>query len=193
MKIGLFGGTFDPIHCAHLIIAQYIKEELNLNKVVFIPAAYPPHKQVFSEPQLRFKMVNLAIINNAAFECSEIEITKKETSYSVDTIELINKTLNLPKDKLFWIMGSDNFVDLPNWKDPKKIIELCTMVIFPRIQDSFDKTPEEYKNKVIYLKNAPIIDISSTTIRSLVQKGRSIKYLVPSAVEKLIYSENLYR
>lgn len=192
MKVGLYGGTFDPIHCAHLIIAQYVKEELNLNKVLFIPSAYPPHKQIFSKPGSRLKMVNLAIGDNQAFECSEVEITKTEISYSVDTIELLKKELGLPKENLFWIMGSDNLVDLTNWKNPKKIFELCKVVIFPRSDNSFENAPEEFRKKVIYLENAPIMDISSTTIRGLVQKRRSIKYLVPPAVEELIYSEKLY-
>ncbi|MFQ5865030.1 MAG: nicotinate-nucleotide adenylyltransferase [bacterium] len=192
MKIGLYGGTFDPIHCAHLVIAQYIKEVLHLNKVIFIPSAYPPHKQVFSKPLLRLKMVNLAIGDNQAFECSKIEITKKETCYSVDTIELLKKELDLPRENLFWIMGSDNLVDLPNWKNPDRILDLCNIVIFPRIDISFENALEEHRKRVIYLKDAPIIDISSTTIRNFVEKGHSIKYLVPPAVEELIYSEKLY-
>jgi nicotinate-nucleotide adenylyltransferase len=193
LKVGLYGGTFDPIHCAHLIIAQYIKEELNLSKVIFIPSAYPPHKPVFSEPMLRLKMVECAIRDNHAFECSKVEITKKEITYSVDTIDLLKDELNLPKENLFWIMGSDNLVDLQHWKSPEKIFELCNMVIFPRGDNSFEKAQENFKKRVIYLKDAPIIEISSTMIRNSVQKGRSIKYLVPPTIEEIIHSEKLYR
>ncbi len=192
MKIGLYGGTFDPIHCAHLIIAQYVKEELKLDKVIFIPAAYPPHKEVFSDPRHRLKMVNLAISDNPAFESSEIEIRKGDVSYSVDTIESLKKGYDLPGEHLFWIMGADNLVDFTNWRNPDRILELCTIVIFPRSDKSFEKAPEWIKKNVIYLKHAPIIEISSTTIRSFVQNGRSIRYLVPPAVEKFIYSQNLY-
>ncbi|MFQ5825036.1 MAG: nicotinate-nucleotide adenylyltransferase [bacterium] len=193
MKIGLYGGTFDPIHNAHLIIAQYIKEELQLNKVIFIPSACPPHKQVFATPGIRLKMVNLAIADNPDFECSEIEIRKQVITYSVDTIESLKNQFNIDKQNLFLLMGSDNLIDLPNWKNPEKIIGLCTIVVFPRSHDNIERVQSQYRDKVIYLQGAPVIEISSTTIRNLIHKDRSIKYLVPPKVEELINSEKLYR
>ncbi|TDI83453.1 MAG: nicotinate (nicotinamide) nucleotide adenylyltransferase [Caldithrix sp.] len=192
MKIGLYGGTFDPIHTAHLLIAQYITEELNLQKIIFIPSADPPHKAVYSSSEHRFKMLQLAILKNAAFEISAFEIKKKGVSFSVDTIEQLKKQLNVDKQNLFWIIGSDNFVDFPNWKDPDKIFELCNVVVFPRNTDDFEKAPNEYQERAFYLKNTPLLDISSTRIRTLVKEKRSIKYWVPPAVEAFIHSEKLY-
>lgn len=193
MKVGLYGGTFDPIHNAHLIIAQFVKEELTLDKVIFIPSAHPPHKQVFSASSVRLKMVNLAIAENTHFECSELELNRQEIAYSVDTIEFLKHQFKITKEQLFWLMGFDNLIDLPNWKNPDKIFGLSTIVVFPRSQDRINNIRKEYLEKVIFLHKAPILEISSTTIRDFIQKGRSIKYLVPPAVEELIYSEKLYQ
>ncbi len=192
MKIGLYGGTFDPIHTAHLLIAQYITEALNLQKIIFIPSAHPPHKAVYSSSEHRFKMVQLAIQKNAAFEGSDFEIKKKGVSFSVDTITELKKRLDIDKQNLFWIIGSDNFVDFPNWKDPDKIFDLCNVVVFPRNADDFEKAPNEYQEQTLYLKDTPLLDISSTRIRSLVKGKRSIEYWVPRAVEAFIHSERLY-
>ncbi|MFQ5771766.1 MAG: nicotinate-nucleotide adenylyltransferase, partial [bacterium] len=170
MNIGLYGGTFDPIHCAHLIIAQFIKEELNLSKIIFIPSGNPPHKQVFGPAHLRLKMVQLSIVDNSDFECSMIEINKPDKSYSVDTIAQIKNDFNLTKENLFFIIGSDNFIELPKWKKPDKIFQMCKVVVFPRNKVDFELTPPEFRKQAIHLKNAPIIEISSTQIRSLIKR-----------------------
>lgn len=192
MKIGLYGGAFDPIHNAHMIIAQFIKEELSLEKIIFIPSALPPHKSVFASAERRLLMVQAAIASNPAFEFSEIEIEKGGTSYSVNTIAQLKKVYGLSRSCLFWIMGSDNFVDFSKWKDPDLILELCRVVVFPRSMVDFHCSPVQYRKEVIYLGNAPLIDISSTLVRSLISDGRSISYLVPPAVGELIKSSNLY-
>ncbi|MCZ6820290.1 MAG: nicotinate-nucleotide adenylyltransferase [Calditrichaeota bacterium] len=193
MKIGLYGGAFDPIHNAHMIIAQFIKEELSLEKIIFIPSALPPHKSVFAAAERRLLMVQAAIASNPVFEYSEIEIEKGGTIYSVDTIAQLKEIHRLPRSCLFWIMGSDNFADFSKWKDPDLILELCHVVVFPRSTIDFHRSPVEYRKKVIYVSNAPLIDISSTLVRSLISAGRSISYLVPPAVEEVIKSSNLYR
>lgn len=193
MKIGLYGGSFDPIHNAHLIIAQFIREALNLNKIVFIPSANPPHKEIFAEPELRYQMVQEAVQDNPAFECSDIEIRENVDSYTVDTLKLITEKWKLKKESLFWIMGSDSFADLPKWKEPEKIITLCTIVVFPRRHEDFEKAPEEYKKHAHYAEDSPLIEISSTLIRAFTKKGRSIRYLVPAAVEALIREKKLYK
>ncbi len=192
MKIGLYGGTFDPIHCAHLIIAQFIKEELNLSKIIFIPSGIPPHKNVYLPATLRLKMVRLAINDNPDFECSTIEINNTTTNYSVHTIEQIKTELSIAKKDLFFLVGSDNFIDFPKWKNPHKIYQICNVVVFPRDKADFEKTPLEFRKQSIYLDNAPIIEISSTQIRSSIKQNRSIRYLVPQLVEKFIRDEQLY-
>ncbi|NIR48682.1 nicotinate (nicotinamide) nucleotide adenylyltransferase [candidate division KSB1 bacterium] len=194
MKIGLYGGTFDPIHIAHLIIAQYIKEELHLSKVIFIPSGSPPHKEVYSAKALRLKMVQASIQGNPDFDCSEIEIHGSDTNYSVETILRLKKELDISAQSLFWIIGSDNFMDFPKWKEPEKILQMCNVVVFPRESNDFEKAPPEFKHhESVHLLDAPILQISSTEIRTLIQQERSIKYLVPPPVERIIRSNNLYR
>ena len=188
----MYGGTFDPIHTVHLLIAQYICEELNLQKIIFIPSASPQHKKVYSKPEHRLRMVQLAISDNPVFECSDFEIKTEGRSFSVDTIGELKKRLDIDKLNLFWIIGSDNFVDFPSWKDPDKLFDLCNVVVFPRNADDFERAPKVYREQTLYLKNTPLLDISSTRIRSLVEEKRSIEYWVPPAVEAFIYSEKLY-
>ncbi len=192
MKIGLYGGTFDPIHSAHLLIAEFIKDDLDLDKIIFIPSGTPPHKDVFLPPEPRLEMVQLAVANNPDFEVSRIEIENPDVSYSVDTINKLNEKFSLPKDDLIWIIGSDNFVDFDKWKDPAKILNMCTVVVFPRNVVDFSKVPSHFADKAVYLKHAPIIEISSTQIRSRIKKGLSVKYFVPQAVETLVYSHKTF-
>lgn len=193
MKIGLYGGTFDPIHNAHLIIAQYVKEELNLSKVVFVPSAHPPHKDIHLAADLRWKLVNLAIADNPQFETSDIEMKQKGVTYSVDTISALKHDLGIPQKDLYWIIGSDNLFTFQKWRNPEGILKLCTLAVFPRSQDDLRNMPAGLRENLVYLKDAPRIEISSTTVRSLIQSGRCIKYLVPPAVEAFILSEKLYR
>lgn len=192
MKIGLYGGTFDPIHCAHLIISQYIIEELQLEKVIFIPAAHPPHKETFAAPQLRLQMVYDAIRDNPRFECSEFEIHQSEKTYSVDTIRALKNELGIAREDLYWIMGSDNFLTFDTWKEPEEICRLSRLVVFPRNPQDFQRTPHTFREGAVYIENAPIIDISSTFVRRLLREGRSIHHMVPLQVEELIYQNHLY-
>ncbi|MFQ5636363.1 MAG: nicotinate-nucleotide adenylyltransferase [bacterium] len=194
MKVGLYGGTFDPLHNAHLIIAQYIKEEFHLDKIIFIPCGLPPHKDVFSSKEVRLEMVQASIADNPVFELSDIEVRSSITSYSVDTIKQIKDRRRANCPTFFWIIGSDNYLQFPQWKNPEKILEMCDLIVFPRNHDDFERAPEEFKDHpAIHLINAPLIEISSTQIRALVQKERSIRYLVPAAVEAIIHSSHLYR
>lgn len=192
IRLGLYGGAFDPIHSAHLIIAQYIKEELDLNKIVFIPAANPPHKMVHSPAAIRLEMVQESIANNQHFECSDIEIRNPDVRYSIDSISRLKSEYAVDADSLFWIIGSDNFVDFLSWKSPEKIVELCTLVVFPRNKVNFEEGPQAFKSEAIYLRDAPLLDISSTMVRSFVREGRSVSYLVPPPARHLIEEHKLY-
>jgi nicotinate-nucleotide adenylyltransferase len=190
LRIGLYGGIFDPIHNAHLLIAQFIKEDLKLDKIIFIPSGIPPHKDVFWPTEKRLSTVRLAVADNPWFEISTIEIENAAVSYSVDTIHKLNAEIGLPKGDLIWIVGSDNFVDFDKWKNPSRIFEMCTVVVFPRKAGDYARAPEEFSRKAVYLKHAPIIEISSTQVRARIEKGLSVKYFVPQVIEDLVASGN---
>lgn len=193
MKIGLYGGTFDPVHCGHLIIAQYVRDELSLDKIFFIPTANPPHKQSETPASLRFEMLELAVADNPHFEVSDFEMTSAGVSYTVDTVANFKKKFNLTREELFLIIGSDNFVDFANWREPKKIAQQCHIVVFPRSPGDWEAAPAPFREHAIYLQNAPRLEISSTQIRAFIKQGKAIRYLVPPAVKRFIESRKLYR
>ncbi len=190
MRLGIYGGTFDPIHNAHLIIAQFVKEELNLDEILFIPSGTPPHKAVFAPAALRLEMVMRAIADNPVFSVSELEVNKEEVSYTVETIAAVQQAYQA---SLHLVIGSDNFVNLHQWRDPGKILQLCDVAVFPRNGVDARHAQQIYRNEAHILTSAPQIDISSTLIRDLVRGGRSIQYLVPKPVEEIIISNHLYR
>lgn len=192
MRVGLYGGSFDPVHNAHLLIAQYVLEELSLQKILFIPSGIPPHKKIFSEPEQRLQMVKLAIVDNPRFEASDFEVKTSGPSYSIETIVHFSRELGLKKNEMFWIMGSDNFRDFQNWKNPRKILDSCEVVVFPRDRQDAKKFPSKYRKEVHSLPLAPLIEISSSKIRDLVRERRSIKYWVPEVVEAFILEEKIY-
>lgn len=191
MKVGLYGGTFDPIHCAHLIIAQFVKEELALDKIIFIPSGSPPHKDVFTPAGLRLEMVRLAIKDYAGFEVSLVELENPEISYSVETISELKNQLSLAREDLYWIIGSDSFLDLPQWKEPRKIVEMCKLIVVPRRSGDFESIANKFKTDAVYVES-PVIEVSSTRIRELVQQHRSIRNWVPDDVRELIRTKKLY-
>jgi len=193
MKIGLFGGTFDPIHIGHLIIAEWIYEELQLEKIIFIPAGDPPHKQskYISSVKHRLEMVRLAIEDNSKFDISEFEAEKIGKSYSVETLKEFSEVYK-SQATLFWIIGSDSLIDLPNWFQPDKIYELSTVVVYPRMDFEVEKASRHLREKSLIVA-APQIEISSTEIRNRVSNGPTIRYLVPSKVEEYICTNGLYK
>ena len=199
MNIGIMGGTFSPIHNGHLILSEYIRESINLDKVIFIPTGIPPHKsfKYVLDGQIRKKMVELAIDSNPYFTVSTIEIDRVDTSYTIDTITQLKKIY--PKDNLFMIIGADSLLDLHMWKDFKKLITMVDFVVADRHGSNGAKVTNriEELNKMfisnIIKVDTPIIDISSTMIRENINKGLSIKYLVPEAVEEYIEKNHLYR
>ncbi len=193
VKFGLYGGTFDPIHNAHLSIARYVKDKLGLNKIIFIPASIPPHKKTISASSIRFKMVETAIADEPAFECSDIEINRFGKSYSYDTICALKKEYQLEKEQIYWIMGADNLTDFNTWYKPDEILKICNVVIFPRKKHDDELTHNKFFQQILYLGKAPLIEISSSAIREKVNNGFSIKKIVPDQIEKIIIEEKLYR
>lgn len=193
MKICLFGGTFDPPHIAHLIIAESILNILKVDKILFIPASLPPHKPAssFSPLNARVDMLRLAIRNNPSFQMSEIEIRQPGISYSIDTIKKIKKEMGLERENLYFAIGSDSLLNLHTWKDPMGILSLSTVVVIPRRSFEKEKVDKKYLQYVQFL-DLPVIDISSSMIRDMVRRGKSIKYLVTDEVLEYIQKNKLY-
>jgi nicotinate-nucleotide adenylyltransferase len=212
MNIGLMGGTFNPVHLAHLRIAEEARDECRLERVLFIPAADPPHKPLAGEVSFarRCEMVRLAIAGNPAFELSDIEGQREGKSYSVDTIGFFHT--QRPEDKLFFIIGSDSFFEIGLWHRYAEIFRLCSLIVVERpgrpVADPLGALPVAIRGEFSYtdapgrlkhasgqcvhiLKGRPL-DISSTAIRGLVAAGSPITRLVPPAVEAYIKSQRIY-
>jgi nicotinate-nucleotide adenylyltransferase len=192
MKIGIFGGTFNPPHVGHLIVAEQVNTELGLDKIIFIPSFISPHKQE-GESDLaehRLAMTKLAISNSYNFICSDIEISKKETSYSIHTLEQLKRENDA--DIFFLIVGMDNYLTFQLWKEPHRILEFATLVVLNR--PGYPKQVNEiFGTKNTVFVDVPNIDISSSDIRRRVKEKRSIHYLVPNNVEEYISSNGLFR
>lgn len=194
IKIGLFGGSFDPIHNGHLILANWVRNKLSLGRIIFIPAAVPPHKQnlKLTDSNHRYRMVQIAIENHPNFEVSDIEIKRSGISYTIDTIFYFQQKFSLNNKHLFLIIGADSLLDFPNWKEPEKIIENCQVVVLQRPEVNLNQAKPEYKRQAIILQS-PLIDISATDIRRRIREGDSIAQFVPPAVEHYIYEHKLYK
>jgi len=190
MKIGVFGGTFDPPHIAHLIIAEFVRQELALDRILFIPAAMPPHKrdQTISAPEHRLAMVRLALKGNPAFEVNDLEIRRKGVSYTVDTLEGLKR--QRPGDTLILLIGEDNLIDFGQWKDPQRILTLALVVVMTR--PGFTGSPHLPTGERITVCEVPELAIASRSIRERVRDGKSIRYFVPNEVEVYIRTNRLY-
>ncbi len=195
-KIGLFGGTFDPIHFGHLTLAERVLNEFSLDEIIFIPAGSPPHKTTkkVTEKQHRLNMVLLATRDNPRFSVSDFEIQNESLNYSYITISHFKE--QNPKDEFFFIVGGDSFRDFPDWKNYRTLISLCTFIVVPRpgTQPSgyFEKfCGDEVPPRVFFLNNFSC-GISSTKIRTLLKEGKEIKNQVPHNVEQYIKTNKLY-
>jgi len=198
MRVGVFGGTFDPIHIGHLVSAEEAWVELKLERVVFIPAGLPPHKldHVVSPVEHRLAMLELAIASNPHFAVSRVDMDRFGPSYTADTIELLRDEWG-PGVEIYFIMGSDSLLDILTWHDPRRLIRLCRFVVLSRPGyqvdlDELDALLPGVASRVQML-NAPELAISSTDIQRRVREGLSIKYQVPEAVEDYIYQHKLYQ
>ncbi len=193
MKIAVMGGTFNPIHFAHLVSAEQVRESLGYEKILFIPAGQPPHKE---QPSLvsathRFQMVLLATENNPFFEVSSIELDRVGPSYTIQTI----KTLNLMYGEtveLAWIIGADSLIEYKIWKDFESVLEQCSLIVTTRPNYNLEQVPTEIRDKVTLIQITGI-DISATEIRHRIRDNVSIRYLVPESVAAYIDKHRLYR
>ena len=198
MNIGVLGGTFDPIHMGHLIIAEEIRGQLDLTEVLFIPAGEPWLKMnnSISLAEHRVQMVRLAIADESFFKLSTIEIERAGPSYTIDTITQLKGQIGA-EDKLFFILGWDNLMQLPQWSEPSRLVQMCNLVAVPRVGyvppdlNTLKAAITGLSQSVIML-NTPQIEISSSEIRSRVARGLSIHHLVPEPVERYIRQHGLY-
>jgi nicotinate-nucleotide adenylyltransferase len=199
MDIGVLGGTFDPVHNGHIAIAGEAVSRLKLAQVIFIPAGQPWLKvQHPMAPAVhRVEMVKLAIKNDLLFSLSMVEIEKSGPSYTVDTMVALQEQFGA-ETRLYFLMGSDALASISLWKEPERLVQMCTLVAFTR-QDNHTTDVNEIERTVpgigrhVILVDIKPIDISSTDIRERVAKGLSIRGLVPLAVEQYIYQHGLYR
>lgn len=188
MKIGILGGTFNPIHLGHLILAEEIREKLTLDKIIFVPANLPPHKEGLDVAPcpMRLTMINLAAKGNRYFKVSDTEIKRKGKSYTIDTIREFKRLY--PQDELFFIIGSDLLNYLDEWKDLNEITKMVKFVVATRPGYPLEKIPS-------YIATCPIraVDISGFEIRRCIKENKSFRYLVPEAVYRYITKNKLYR
>jgi len=191
-KIGILGGTFNPPHIAHLIAAEAVCDNLKLEKILFVPAATPPHKLNIEiiPAERRLQMVKLAIGDNRLFEVSEVELQRRGPSFTIDTLTDLKR--EFPKKTFYFLLGIDLLLEFDTWKNPEKILEECTIVAMNRPGFDLAKVDKDLLRRV-EIVNVPGLDISSTNIRRLVKSGKSIKYLVPDEVEKYIKENFIYR
>ncbi len=198
--LGVFGGTFSPIHYGHLMICEAIREEFGLDRILFVPAQIPPHKDInrVAEAEHRLEMTRLAIMDNPFFEVSDIEMKREGASYTVDTL-LAFKALYGPETQLSLIVGADSIVQLTSWRRFEEIIRLCRFIVARRpdtsddvLDKAIDHLVSDY-GAVIKKSKAVAMPYSSTEIRERVSSGLSIRYRVPPCVEHYIQEHRLYR
>ncbi len=192
-KIGLFGGTFDPVHNGHLIISEYLWDLLELEEIWFIPAKKHPLKNNMgiTPTAHRLEMLKLAVADNPHLKISEVETKRAGVSYTIDTlIELENRMGGNPV-RFYFFIGMDNVNDLHRWKSPDRILEKSQVVAFGRPGFEPRKEAEKYLARIKFV-HVPLLEISSTLIRKRISEGRSVRYLIPESVERYIHDKQLY-
>jgi nicotinate-nucleotide adenylyltransferase len=215
-KLGIIGGTFNPVHYGHLAAAEEVRDRLKLDRVLFIPSALPPHKQEEDMPSAvqRLEMVRLAVTGNPHFKVSDIEVKRGGKSYTIDTIEAL---LPLhPGAEFYFVTGLDSFMDIETWKDWERLLSLCSFVVLSRPGYSFTELAKigfmaqseqelasldrrETEQAVVksdgskvFLERISLYDVSSTDIRTRIHQSRTVKYHLPESVEHYIIENKLY-
>lgn len=201
MKVGILGGAFDPPHMGHLILAQACLESADLEEIWWLPSAHSPHKpaNLISSWEHRVSMVKLAIVGNASFRVETIESTLPGPNFTYQTLSALKA--QHPDHQFHLILGEDSLVDLPQWREPKKVIEQAALVVYPRRGNSV-WNEEEWRARLglgagerpelIRVSDVPLVDIASRDLRKRVSQGKSIRYQVPRAVEVYLRQNALY-
>ena len=197
VRLGVLGGTFDPVHIGHVLLAERAREQFELEQVLWVPAGDPWRKpsRVVTPAEHRVAMLELAIEGNAAFRLCSLEVERPGPSYTVETLAELHR--QDPGGELFFLLGLDALEDLPNWHQPARLIELATLAVAPR--GAQPPSPEELERlvpglgrRVVWVE-MPRVDVSGTELRRRASEGRSLRYLVPDAVEVYIRRHGLYR
>lgn len=193
MRIGVLGGTFDPIHVGHLIIADRVREEAGLDEIWFMPALHPPHKEdeTVTDAGIRLELVKAAVRGVAGFRVSELEYELGGASYTIETATALSA--RYPEDRFFWIVGGDMVAYLPNFHRIEELVRLIGFIGVkrPGYEDALADLPKGIRDAVMPVE-VPLVDISSTDIRQRIRSGKSIRFLLPDAVADLIREKGLY-
>lgn len=214
-RLGVLGGTFNPVHLGHLVLAESFREQLALDRVLFVPAALPPHKapDELADARHRYAMVALAVAGHPAFAVSGVELDRPGPSYSVDTVEALAG--EWPGARLYFLMGSDTFLDLPTWRTPERLLAWATVAVGRRLGSAFDPeapaargvlrvlgrsewrrvppaAPESLGPGEVALVDVHSVAVSAREIRERLRRGESVRYLVPLAVADYVAQQRLY-
>jgi nicotinate-nucleotide adenylyltransferase len=204
-SIGLFGGTFNPIHYGHLAIAEQVRTQHNLDKIIFVPTNLPPHKDVpdLADAKTRSVMTYLATVSNPCFDVSTYEADRVGKSYTIDTVKYFRQ-LYRSQVELYFIVGADMLAEISTWKNIEELLKICRFIAVSRpgydihkifnqqflVSENYSVSSEMLEN--IIVEDMPMLDISATIIRRRVKEWKSIKYLVPEPVEQFIHNQHLY-
>jgi nicotinate-nucleotide adenylyltransferase len=195
--LGLLGGTFDPPHLGHLILAEIAYEALGLSRVLFLPAADPPHKSItpITDVKHRLAMLKAAIAGNPHLAISDVDMTRPGPQYTVDSLAILRR--QFPDSDLYFLMGGDSLREIPSWRDPSGIIAQARLAVMRRPGTVIDLSGLEASlpgatDRVVFV-DAPVIGVAATALRERVRLGQSIRYQVPEAVEWYIVAHGLYR
>ena len=197
-KVGILGGTFDPIHFAHLATAEFIRDKYDLDWIFFIPTGNPPHKLgIKTDKYDRYNMVLLATKTNNNFIALDIEIERNTETYTVDTLKDLKK--KYPNTELYFITGADAICEVESWREIKKNFEMATFIAATRpgisllkAQEKIEQLERKYDTSIISVY-VPSLDISSTYIREQIEAGKTVRYLMPESVEKYMQKKDLYK
>ena len=197
-KVAIMGGAFDPPHYGHLVTAQTVYDNFDVDKVIIMPLGDAPHKNMSSTTaKERYEMAKAAVADNPAFEVSSMEIEREGKTYTVDTLSEIKK--NNPEIEIYFVMGADEITAVESWKQPERLLKMCSFIAVTRPgfdNETVEKKVEGLKRKYgcnIYFLEVPSLDISSTELREKIRHGKNVKYLVPKETEKYIADHDLYK
>lgn len=193
MRTGIFGGTFNPVHCGHLICARFILERCSLDRIIFIPSKRPVHKHIEEgvSPEERYRMIECAIEGEQDFFASRIEIDRATDSYTIFTVNEMKAMY--PDDNFFLLIGADSYNELQTWREYTTLLRMVTLIVMRRPGDELANSHISLKEASVIFAENPRIDISSSMIRERVVRGLSIRNMVPPAVEEYICAKGLYR